>query len=217
MLKVTFPLSYFCMTKSTKSHQRERSSLFDISSRVHEFVERAMRGKCVRQRIKRKSVVLPLSVASAIPRVRTYHTKEPSRFVHALSARPHKRVGGREYNMCADESKDFRQPSPAGEGVSHRLTDEVPFKKRLKVLFLFSYFCMTKSTKSHLRGLLPPVSATPTNALRALVHSPLLKITFRVHELVARAVRGECVRNRIKQKSAVLPLSMASSIPRVRT
>ena len=34
-------------------------------------------------------------------------------------------LGGRESNMCADESKDFRQPSPAGEGVSHRLTDEV--------------------------------------------------------------------------------------------
>ena len=38
------------MTKSTKSHQRERSPLFDISSRVHELVARAMRGKCVRQR-----------------------------------------------------------------------------------------------------------------------------------------------------------------------
>ena len=36
-----------------------------------------------------------------------------------------KKMGGREFNMCADESKDFRQPSPAGEGVSHRLTDEV--------------------------------------------------------------------------------------------
>ena len=46
---------------------------------------------------------------------------------------------------------------------------------------------MTKSTKSHLRGLFPPVSATPTNALRALVNSPLLKNTFRVHELVARS------------------------------
>ena len=28
---VTFPLSYFCVTKSTKSHQRERSPLFENS------------------------------------------------------------------------------------------------------------------------------------------------------------------------------------------
>ncbi len=38
------------MTKSTKSHQRERSPLFENSSRVHELVARAMRGKCVRHR-----------------------------------------------------------------------------------------------------------------------------------------------------------------------
>ena len=42
---------------------------------------------------------------------------------------------------------------------------------------------MTKSTKSHLRGL-----------------SSLLKNTFRVHELVARAMRGKCVRQRGKGK-----------------
>ena len=46
---------------------------------------------------------------------------------------------------------------------------------------------MTKSTKSHLRGF-----------------SILLKISFRVHELVARAVRGKCVRQRTEQKSVVL-------------
>ena len=62
--------------------------------------------------------------------------------MHALSARPLKvreltdlrskrgrrrrdRVSGREFSPCADESKDFRQPSPVGEGVSRRLTDEV--------------------------------------------------------------------------------------------
>ena len=42
---------------------------------------------------------------------------------------------------------------------------------------------MTKSTKSHLRGF-----------------SILLKISFRVHELVARAMRGKCVRQRGKGK-----------------
>ena len=43
-----------------------------------------------------------LSVASSIPRVQTYHTREPSRFVHALSARPLKLQGGRDSNMRAD-------------------------------------------------------------------------------------------------------------------
>ena len=49
-------------------------------------------------------------------------------------------TGHREFSLCADESKDFRQPSPVGEGVSHRLTDEVSFKKRLKILFLSRAF-----------------------------------------------------------------------------
>ena len=53
-----------------------------------------------------------LRAISAIPRVRTYHTKKPSRFVHALSARPHNRVGGREWSMCADGNivKNFCLP-----------------------------------------------------------------------------------------------------------
>ena len=68
---VTFSLSYFCMTKSTKSHQRECSSLFEISPRVHELVARAMRGECVRQRAGQKSAVLLSSATSSIPRVRT--------------------------------------------------------------------------------------------------------------------------------------------------
>ena len=77
------------MTKSTKSQQRGLApSSFRTTGGVHELVARAMRGKCVRQRTKRKSVVLPLSAISSIPRERTYRTKEPSRFVHALPARP---------------------------------------------------------------------------------------------------------------------------------
>ena len=59
-------------------------------------------------------------------------------------------------------------------------------RRYLKKLFL-SYFCMTKSTKSHLRGF-----------------SILLKISFRVHELVARAVRGKCVRQMAERKPVVL-------------
>ena len=93
MLKATFPLSYFSVTKSTKSHIRGLSSLLYISFRVHELVARAVRGKCVRHGAKHKSAVLPITVISTIPRVRTYRTREPSRFVHALSARPLKKRG----------------------------------------------------------------------------------------------------------------------------
>ena len=65
-----------------------------------------------------------------LPRVRTYHTKKPSRFVHALSARPLKKRGGRGESLCVDESKDFCQPSPAGEGGARSVTDEVSFVKK---------------------------------------------------------------------------------------
>ena len=73
--KVAFPLSYFCMTKSTKSHIRERSPLLYISSRVHELFARAMRGKCVRQRGKGKISSFTALRNLILPRVRTYHTK----------------------------------------------------------------------------------------------------------------------------------------------
>ena len=61
-----------------------------------------MRGERVRQSTEQKSVVLPLSTASSIPRERTYHTKKPSRFVHALPARPLKVHGGRGWSKYAD-------------------------------------------------------------------------------------------------------------------
>ena len=107
------------MTKSTKSHQRERSPLFENSSRVHELVARAVRGKHVRQMSERKPVVFLLSMASAIPRVRTYHTKKPSRFVHALSARPLKVRGGRESNMYADGTAEIHPISLCSHTDAH--------------------------------------------------------------------------------------------------
>ena len=74
--KVTFSLiALLNDQKRGKNHQRELSSLFEISPRVHELVARAMRGKCVRYGAERKSMVLPLLVISNIPRVRTYHTR----------------------------------------------------------------------------------------------------------------------------------------------
>ena len=103
--KETFLFSYFSMTKSTKSHLRGRSSLLKntppclgdanqrtacIGSfpRVHELVARssAWQARATNGRAKVYSFALP--AISIIPRVRTYHTKKPSRFVHALSARP---------------------------------------------------------------------------------------------------------------------------------
>ena len=57
------PLNGVAETEYTKNHQRERSTLFEISPRVHELVARAMRGECVRQRGKAKigSFAAPLN------------------------------------------------------------------------------------------------------------------------------------------------------------
>ena len=62
--KETFLLSYFSVTKSTKSQQREHSPLFANSLRVHEFVAQVMRGKRVRQRGKAKIGGFALSAIS---------------------------------------------------------------------------------------------------------------------------------------------------------
>ena len=97
--KATFLLSYFSMTKSTKSHIRERSPLFENSSRVHELVagSSAWQVRATKDKAKVGGFIAPHSFM--LPRVRTYHTRKPSRFVHALSARPHNRRGS---STCAD-------------------------------------------------------------------------------------------------------------------
>ncbi len=105
---------------------------------------------------------------------------------------------GRGFGKCADEIRTFCQPSPVGEGGSRRLTNEVSFLD--KATFLLSYFSVKKSTKSHLRGL-----------------SSLLKNSLRVHELVARAVRGEFVRQRANGAVVSFALSAILTIPRERT
>ena len=68
--KETFLLSYFSVTKSTKSHLRGFSILLKISFRVPESVARAVRGECVRQRTERKSIV------SHSPQSQPYHACE---------------------------------------------------------------------------------------------------------------------------------------------
>ena len=69
--------------------------------------------------------------------MRTYHTKKPSRFVHALSARPLKNGWrGRESSTRADESKDFCQPSPVGEGGARSVAEKYA-EKRQNILIPF--------------------------------------------------------------------------------
>ena len=75
-------------------------------------------------------------------------------FVHLLGKVPPSRGLTHMRSMCV---------GVAETGVEHCS----PAKKHEET-FIFSYFCVTKSTKSHLRGL-----------------SSLLKNTLRVHELVA--------------------------------
>ena len=53
-------------------------------------------------------------------------------------------------------------------------------EKRKETFLLLALFTDEKRGKSHLRGL-----------------SSLLKSSFRVHELVAQAMRGKCVRHRL--------------------
>ena len=73
--KETFLLSYFSVTKSTKSQQREHSPLFANSLRVHELVARAVRGKCVRQRTERKSLVSRSPQSHTTTRANISHEK----------------------------------------------------------------------------------------------------------------------------------------------
>ena len=82
---------------------------------------------------------------SAIPRVRTKCTRKPSRFVHALSARPLRKVWrGRESNMYADGMES--------------------------VFFIFDV-CCTRTLSYRSRRY--PVSATPSNAPRMYQFPPL--------------------------------------------
>ena len=92
--KVTFPLSYFSVKKSTKSQQGGLTpSSFRTSARRARVsrASHAWRVCAANGRGKVGGFTAPRNLI--LPRVRTYHTREPSRFVHALSARPLKKVG----------------------------------------------------------------------------------------------------------------------------
>ena len=130
MLKVTFLLSYFSVTKSTKSHLRGFSILLKIffpRARVSR-VKYAWRVRATKDKVKIGSFAA-LRGFSYTTRANIAH-EEAEQIRARIVCTPAERglthmrsmcvgvaetgLGGRGSNMCADESKDFRQPSPAG-------------------------------------------------------------------------------------------------------
>ena len=93
-MKKLFVLLYFSMTKSTKSHLRGLSSLLKIFFRVHELVARVMRGECVRQMAKRKSVVLRSSQPHTTTRANISHEKAEQIRARIVCTPAEKRVAG---------------------------------------------------------------------------------------------------------------------------
>ena len=107
--KVTFLLSYFSVTKrrvqggEATSERRRRDGVYQKSFKR---IFHPLKNLLPRARVSRASRAWQVRAANGrakagdfaalrnliLPRVRTYHTKKPSRFVHALSARPHIKV-----------------------------------------------------------------------------------------------------------------------------
>ena len=124
------------MTKSTKSHLRGLSSLLKNSSRVHELVARAVRGECVRQRIKRKSAVL------RSPQSKLYHACEhiardsrADSCTHCLHARIIRWAGVDGVSTLTEQSDKhykhlIRQPTAATFSHWRRLRDAELFLKK---------------------------------------------------------------------------------------
>ena len=150
---------------------------------------------------ERKSAVLPLSAVLTIPRVRTYHTKKPSRFVHALPARPLKVQGGRGWSKCADGTKSYflfclfavLRLYLVGVGAVDDPRGRVEHcspTKNHNVTFPLSYFSSLKSTiketphiltKSGFRAWYTAISRKPT----------AFSISFAVPKSAARS-RAQC-------------------------
>ena len=137
------------MTKSTKSQQGGLApSSFRTSGGVHELVagSSAWRVRAARDKAKVDSFALS-AILYYTTRANIAHEEAEQIRAHIVCT--HAINAGRAWGiLCADESKDFRQPSPVGEGVSHRLTDEVSFKKRLKILFLCRAFGHSKARET---------------------------------------------------------------------
>ena len=134
--KATFLFSYFSVTKSTKSHLRGLSPLSrrrQPTHGVHWFIPPPLKKYPPRARVSRASHAWRVRATNGkakvgdfsalrnliLPRVRTHHTKKPSRFVHALSARPHSRVGGRGEVLAADGTIEINHTSLCSHPDTH--------------------------------------------------------------------------------------------------
>ena len=114
MLKVTFLLSYFSVTKSTKSHLRGFSILLKIffpRARVSR-VKYAWRVRATKDKVKIGSFAA-LRGFSYTTRANIAH-EEAEQIRARIVCTPAINAGRAWGILCADESKDFRQPSPAG-------------------------------------------------------------------------------------------------------
>ena len=107
------------MTKSTKSHLRGFSILLKISFRVHELVARAMRGKCVRHRIKQKSVVLRSPQSHTTTRANISHEKAEQIRARIVCTPAEKEWRGREFSPCADGTIKIKPISLCLHPVPH--------------------------------------------------------------------------------------------------
>ena len=160
---------------------------------------RAWRVRAIKDKVKIGSFIAPRNLI--LPRVRTYHTKKPSRFVHALPTRPLKVQGGRGWSKCADGTKSYflfclfavLRLYLVGVGAVDdprgRVEHCSPAKKH-KETFPLSYFCVTKSTikepphiltKSGFRAWYTAISRKPT----------AFSISFAVPKSAARS-RAQC-------------------------
>ena len=133
--KATFLFWYFLVTKSTKSHLRGLSPcLGDANQRtacigsfppLKKYPPRARVSRASHAwRVRATNGKAKVGDFSALrnlilPRVRTHHTKKPSRFVHALSARPHSRVGGRGEVLAADGTIEINHTSLCSHPDTH--------------------------------------------------------------------------------------------------
>ena len=74
----------------------------------------------------------------------------------------------------------------------------------LKKLFFYRAFEWPKARQKSFKRIFSPCLGDANQRTACIGSFPLLKIFFRVHELVARAMRGKCVRHGAERKSAVL-------------
>ena len=164
ILKKTFPLSYFCVTKSTKSHLRGFSILLKIFFRVHELVVRSSAWQVRAAKDRAKVGSFTASRNLILPRVRTYHTRKPSRFVHAsLHARIIGLAGVDGVSTLTEVTISLLQREKVARFTA---ADEV-----LPCVYCQkTYFAMF--AHRHAPNLNAPVSATPTHTLRVCVNSP---------------------------------------------